>query len=99
MNIIVSNSREINAAVPVTVFILVSLSLYGLYDVVSGEDESSTLDLIDPVWDYTHKTITNHYIIPVSYSDHASKRWVDQSTAYSITYYTCNWERTCYTKA
>ena len=56
MNIIVSNSREINAAVPVTVFILVSLSLYGLYDIVSGEDESSTLDLIDPVWDYTHKT-------------------------------------------
>ena len=51
-----SNSREINAAVPVTVFILVSLSLYGLYDIVSGDDESSTLDLIDPVWDYTHKT-------------------------------------------
>ena len=49
-----SSGREINAAIPVTVFLLISVSLYGLYDNLSGEDEGSEMDLIDPVWDYEH---------------------------------------------
>ena len=48
------NSREINAAIPVTVFLLISVMLYGFYDNLSGEDEGTDLDLIDPVWDYEH---------------------------------------------
>ena len=49
-----SSGREINAAIPVTIFLLISVSLYGLYDNLSGEDEGSEMDLIDPVWDYEH---------------------------------------------
>jgi len=48
------NGREINAAIPVTVFLLISVTLYGFYDNLSGEDEGTDLDLIDPVWDYEH---------------------------------------------
>ena len=46
--------REINAAIPVTLFLLISVTLYGFYDNLSGVDEGSDLDLIDPVWDYEH---------------------------------------------
>ena len=46
--------REINAAIPVTVFLLISVTLYGFYDNLSGEDEGSDLNLVDPVWDYEH---------------------------------------------
>jgi hypothetical protein len=46
--------REINAAIPVTVFLLISVTLYGFYDGLSGEDEGSDLNLVDPVWDYEH---------------------------------------------
>ena len=46
--------REINAAIPVTVFLLISVILYGFYDNLSGEDEGSGLNLVDPVWDYEH---------------------------------------------
>ena len=46
--------REINAAIPVTVFLLISVTLYGFYDSLSGEDEGSELNLVDPVWDYEH---------------------------------------------
>ena len=46
--------REINAAIPVTLFLLISVTLYGFYDNLSGVDEGSELDLIDPVWDYEH---------------------------------------------
>ena len=46
--------REINAAIPVTVFLLISITLYGFYDSLSGEDEGSELNLVDPVWDYEH---------------------------------------------
>ena len=48
------NGREINAAIPVTVFLLISVTFYGFYDNLSGEDEGTDLDLIDPVWDYEH---------------------------------------------
>ena len=48
------DTREINAAIPFTVFLLVSVMFYGLFDSLSGEDEGSDLDLIDPVWDYEH---------------------------------------------
>ena len=48
------NGREINAAIPVTVLLLISVILYGFYDNLSGEDEGTDLDLIDPVWDYEH---------------------------------------------
>ena len=48
------DTREINAAIPFTVFLLVSVMFYGLFDNLSGEDEGSDLDLIDPVWDYEH---------------------------------------------
>jgi len=48
------NGREINAAIPVTVFLLISVTLYGFYDNLSGVDEGSDLDLINPVWDYEH---------------------------------------------
>ena len=47
---------EVNAAIPFTVFLLVSVMFYGLFDNLSGEDEGSGLDLIDPVWDYEHDT-------------------------------------------
>ena len=50
------DTREINAAIPFTVFLLVSVMFYGLFDNLSGEDEGSGLDLIDPVWDYEHDT-------------------------------------------
>ena len=40
--------REINAAIPVTLFLLISVTLYGFYDNLSGVDEGSDLDLIDP---------------------------------------------------
>ena len=33
-----SGGREINAAIPVTVLLLISVSLYGIYDNLSGED-------------------------------------------------------------
>ncbi len=49
-----SGGREINAAIPVTVFLLISVSLYGFYDNLSGDDEGSEKDLVDPVWDYEH---------------------------------------------
>ncbi|MDE0741835.1 MAG: PQQ-dependent sugar dehydrogenase, partial [Candidatus Poseidoniia archaeon] len=48
------DTREINAAIPFTVFLLVSVMFYGLFDNLSGDDEGSGLDLIDPVWDYEH---------------------------------------------
>ena len=48
------SSREINAAVPVTLFLIISVTLYGFYDNLSGDDEGSDLDLVDPVWDYEH---------------------------------------------
>ena len=41
--------REVNAAIPVTLFLLISVTLYGFYDNLSGVDEGSDLDLIDPV--------------------------------------------------
>ncbi|HJM17757.1 MAG TPA: PQQ-dependent sugar dehydrogenase, partial [Candidatus Poseidoniia archaeon] len=47
-------SREINAAIPITIFLLISVTFYGFYDNLSGEDEGTDLDLIDPVWDYEH---------------------------------------------
>ena len=46
--------REVNAAIPVTLFLLISVILYGFYDNLSGSDEGLDLDLIDPVWDYEH---------------------------------------------
>ena len=46
--------REVNAAIPVVVFLIVSVGIYGVFDNLSGEDEGSNLDLIDPVWDYEH---------------------------------------------
>ena len=46
--------REVNAAIPVTLFLLISVTLYGFYDNLSGVDEGSDLDLIDTVWDYEH---------------------------------------------
>ena len=49
-----SGGREINAAIPVTVFLLISVLLYGIYDNLSGEDEGSEMDLVEPVWDYEH---------------------------------------------
>ena len=51
---ILMSPREINAAIPVTVFLLISVTLYGFYDNLSGEDEGSGLNLVDPVWDYEH---------------------------------------------
>ena len=48
------SSREINAAVPVTLFLIISVTLYGFYDNLSSDDEGSDLDLVDPVWDYEH---------------------------------------------
>ena len=36
-----NGGREINAAIPVTVLLLVSVILYGFYDNLSGEDEGS----------------------------------------------------------
>ena len=48
------DSREINAAIPITIFLLISVTFYGFYDNLSGEDEGTDLDLIDPVWDYEH---------------------------------------------
>ena len=39
--------REVNAAIPVTLFLLISVTLYGFYDNLSGVDEGSDLDLID----------------------------------------------------
>ena len=42
------DTREINAAIPLTVFLLVSVMFYGLFDNLSGDDEGSGLDLIDP---------------------------------------------------
>ena len=49
-----SGGREINTAIPVTVLLLISVSLYGIYDNLSGEDEGSDKDLVEPVWDYEH---------------------------------------------
>ena len=49
-----SGGREINAAIPVTVFLLISVLLYGIYDNLSGEDEGSDKNLVEPVWDYEH---------------------------------------------
>ena len=49
-----SGGREINAAIPVTVLLLVSVILYGFYDNLSGEDEGSDKNLVEPVWDYEH---------------------------------------------
>jgi len=48
------SSREYNAVIPVTIFLLISIIFYGIFDNLSGEDEGSELDLIDPVWDYEH---------------------------------------------
>ena len=48
------STREINAAIPVTIFLLLSVTFYGLYDNLSGDDEGLALDLVDPVWDYEH---------------------------------------------
>ena len=45
------SSREINTAIPVTLFLIISITLYGFYDNLSGDDEGSDLDLVDPVWD------------------------------------------------
>ena len=39
------SSREINAAIPVTLFLIISVTLYGFYDNLSGDDEGSDLDL------------------------------------------------------
>ena len=47
------SSREINAAVPVTLFLIISVTLYGFYDSLSGDDEGSDLDLVDPCLLYT----------------------------------------------
>ena len=49
-----NGGREINAAIPVTVLLLVSVILYGFYDNLSGEDEGLDKDLVEPVWDYEH---------------------------------------------
>ncbi len=54
------SNREINAAIPVTVFLLLSVTLYGLYDNLSGDDEGLALDLVDPVWDYEHDAETGY---------------------------------------
>ena len=54
------SSREINAAIPVTIFLLLSVTFYGLYDNLSGDDEGLALDLVDPVWDYEHDTETGY---------------------------------------
>ena len=48
------SSREYNAVIPVIIFLLISIIFYGIFDNLSGEDEGSELDLIDPVWDYEH---------------------------------------------
>ena len=37
--------REVNAAIPVTLFLLISVTLYGFYDNLSGVDEGSDLVL------------------------------------------------------
>ncbi|MED6305343.1 MAG: hypothetical protein VX898_00225, partial [Candidatus Thermoplasmatota archaeon] len=55
-----SGGREINAAIPVTVFLLISVSLYGFYDNLSGDDEGSEKDLVDPVWDYEHDSVSGY---------------------------------------
>ena len=54
------STREINAAIPVTVFLLLSVTFYGLYDNLSGDDEGLALDLVDPVWDYEHDAETGY---------------------------------------
>ena len=54
------SAREINAAIPVTIFLLLSVTFYGLYDNLSGDDEGLALDLVDPVWDYEHDTETGY---------------------------------------
>ena len=53
-------AREINAAIPVTIFLLLSVTFYGLYDNLSGDDEGLALDLVDPVWDYEHDAETGY---------------------------------------
>ena len=37
------SAREINAAIPVTIFLLLSVTFYGLYDNLSGDDEGLAL--------------------------------------------------------
>ena len=54
------STREINAAIPVTIFLLLSVTFYGLYDNLSGDDEGLALDLVDPVWDYEHDAETGY---------------------------------------
>ena len=54
------SAREINAAIPVTIFLLLSVTFYGLYDNLSGDDEGLALDLVDPVWDYEHDAETGY---------------------------------------
>ena len=54
------STREINAAIPVTIFLLLSVTFYGLYDNLSGDDEGLALDLVDPVWDYEHDSETGY---------------------------------------
>ena len=49
-----------NAAIPVTIFLLLSVTFYGLYDNLSGDDEGLALDLVDPVWDYEHDAETGY---------------------------------------
>ena len=58
------DTREINAAIPFTVFLLVSVMFYGLFDSLSGEDEGSDseADLEEAVSRIAHleKEVTEH---------------------------------------
>ena len=52
--------REVNAAIPVTLFLLISVTLYGFYDNLSGVTDGTDLDLIDPAWDSVHDSVIGY---------------------------------------